>query len=302
MQSLKELSIGPHGEKESSQVNSETSNLIWVPIKGTQIPNNTVSIYNDYSSRLEYVCRAKDYCTFGFLTLAKGFFCYFPFLEQDNFVGKNKYGLGDIYKGHFYLPWKWELYRYSHYDVLTVNREPFKMQYSDVTYFIDQANRTNSPPYAMKMSKVINEGTEEVMENVRIEVMTEKSSQWECGLDLSLSTSTSITAGIPDIFSDKITVCVDVTVSLAYGRSKSQAVTQSQEVSVRVPPGHSCVVKMIGRKMEVEIPFQASVTKTYQDGTVQQSTVSGVYTGVQVGEVIVEVDACDPLGTTTQKA
>ncbi|XP_048116829.1 natterin-3-like [Alosa alosa] len=332
------LSHNPSGAYEAKLTNEmesseDSSNLKWVSIKDKQIPSDAVNIFNDYTSRKDFVCRANDYCTFGFLNEGRGSLCFFPFrgyelhtdhfevlvntdnferLEwmsgskvpdpgikfcQDNFVGKNEYGLGDIFKGYFYLPWEGKEIWYSSYDVLSVNRDIFDVHYSDVTYNVDLVNRTRHPPYTIKTFRVENRDSREVTETVHMEVTTVKANSWESTFSSSLAQSTSISAGIPDFGSASISIGAVVTLTLSEGHLESEAITQRQDVQVMVPPGYYCEVRMEGYKVEASMPYGGRVTKTYKDGKKMSTTVTGVYGGAQTSGIDSRVDPCQPLTT-----
>ncbi|XP_031432742.1 natterin-3-like isoform X2 [Clupea harengus] len=337
--------ILPHNTSDSDELKfmnemeypQDTSYLKWVPIKDKQIPDGSVGIFNTYTSRRDFVCRAKDYCTFGFLNEGRGLLCFFPFrgyelhtdnfdvlvniddfelLEwksgstvpdpdikfcQDNFVGKNEYGLGDVFKGYFYLPWEGKEIWYSSWDVLTISHDVFDVHYSDVTYDINLVNRTQHPPYTIKTSRVENHDDREVTETVHMEVTTVKANSWQSSFSSSLSQSTSISAGLPDIASAVISIGAVVTLTLTDGHLESESITQGQDVKVQVPPGYYCVVRMEGWKVEATIPYSGRVTKTYKNGKKLTTTVSGTYSGFQTGGINSSVDRCELIPTPAPK-
>lgn len=335
---LKQISHNPSAAEESKlridiDYSADTSNLKWVPLKDKEIPSDAVSIFNDYTSRRDFVCRANDYCTFGFLNEGRGHLCFFPFrgyelqtdhfdvlvnkdnferLEwkpgstvsdpgikfcEENFVGKNEYGLGDVFKGYFYLPWQGKEIWYSSYDVLSINRDLFDVQYSNVTYSIDQVNRTHHLPFTIKASRVENHGDQEVLETVHMEVTTVKANSWDSTFSSSLAQSTTISAGIPDFASATVSIGAVVTVALSDGHLESESITQAQDVQVKVPPGFYCVVRMEGKKVEATIPYRGYVIKAYKDGKKLRTAVTGVYSGTQTSEINSEVERCQPLTT-----
>lgn len=130
----------------------KSANLKWLTWNGT-LPKGSVSIYNEYVGRIDYVCKYK--CDAGFYSPAMGSYCHFPYkkkelksntfeilVNKDNFeilewkdgsygsvpqnsvktcskrdiyVGKNVYGLGKVHVKHkaFYLPWEGSEYWYE---------------------------------------------------------------------------------------------------------------------------------------------------------------------------------------------
>ncbi|KAL2084120.1 hypothetical protein ACEWY4_019638 [Coilia grayii] len=174
----------------------EVTNLRWITAyktKPLKVPLDAVCMYNNYTSRQECVCRPRDVCAIGFMTLERGFYCYyslrghqlltndFQFLQnrknyellewkagqngsvpmygikncQHNFVGRNLYGLGNVHSEMkvFYLPWEGQEYWYKEYEVLTVNRDPYHLQVFKMSYDTKKMNVTTHP-------------TEELMESI----------------------------------------------------------------------------------------------------------------------------------------
>ncbi|XP_041962754.1 natterin-3-like [Alosa sapidissima] len=175
----------------------ETTNLRWISpeIKGRNnaVPLNAFSIYNNYTSREEFVCRPWGICALGFMTEERGFYCYyslrgqqlltnnFQFLQNrknyellewksgqngsvpdysikicnHNFVGRNEYGLGNVHSAMkvFFLPWEGQEYWYQEYEVLTVNRDPYHLLVFKMSYDTKKIN-------------VITHPSEELMESI----------------------------------------------------------------------------------------------------------------------------------------
>ncbi|XP_017283302.1 natterin-3 [Kryptolebias marmoratus] len=150
--------LPPTKSRHKRQVNSyvdvfdKNSKLRWENWLG-YLPNGSVSIYNNYDDRIDYVCKVG--CHSGFYNPRKGPFCHYPYyskvikdrsfevlVNEDDFeilewkkgssgsvpeysvrscssdeiyVGKNKYGLGKVYPKDkcFYLPWEGDEYWYK---------------------------------------------------------------------------------------------------------------------------------------------------------------------------------------------
>ncbi|XP_054629587.1 natterin-3-like [Dunckerocampus dactyliophorus] len=128
------------------------TNLVWQQWTGS-VPAYTVSIYNGYMSRWDYVCKYR--CASGYYNPDVGAYCIFPYggkalqeadfyllvnkdnfeilewkegafgsvawnavktcEEEDVYVGKNEYGLGKVVVSHrvFYLPYNGWEYHYE---------------------------------------------------------------------------------------------------------------------------------------------------------------------------------------------
>ncbi|XP_051519184.1 natterin-4-like [Myxocyprinus asiaticus] len=136
--------------------------LKWQRWEGV-LPSGAVSIKNDYTNRIDYVCHFD--CEAGFYTPSKGPYCYFPYADKElqselfefldnednheifewkdgsygsvpenavstckgvsNYVGKNRYGLGKVVPQFtaFFLPWEGYEYWYKYYQVLTLKKD-----------------------------------------------------------------------------------------------------------------------------------------------------------------------------------
>uniref|UniRef100_A0A8C9RHK0 Natterin-3-like n=1 Tax=Scleropages formosus TaxID=113540 RepID=A0A8C9RHK0_SCLFO len=307
--------------------------LQWVPGENRLIPLHAVSIENSYTTRKDYVCRPKDFCSSGFFSIAKGPYCHYPYygeehhtenfeflvnpgdlemLEwksrsdttdyqntvkvcQDGYVGNNRYGVGFVISNRFYLPYDGKEYSYKDYNVLTIKTEKYHLDMSEIKYRMDCAKKASHPPQNLKISKVINNNNEEVNKKVTMEETIQKTSSWDTGTSTKLAISSTVSAGIPKITQASLSVSVEETKSLSQGTSVSESQKHSLSVEVHVPPRHSCIVRMEGRKFTAEIPFTAQLTRRYTSGKISHSTISGVYKGVDMGEIHCVVDQCESL-------
>ncbi|KAK2901686.1 hypothetical protein Q8A73_011432 [Channa argus] len=259
------LLTGPKNRnKRSLSPSLNEFTLEWQTWTGS-LPNGAVSIYNGYVKRYYFVCKYK--CEAGFYNPYMGNYCHYPYADKehldsqfdilvnkdnfeftewkegsygsvppysvktcsdrDKYVAKNQYGLGKMQVMHeaFFLPWVDKEYWYKTYQVLTVNRDIFSEQITDVKYKIDGAENIKYPPEIVKTSSLIN---------------------YECR-------------------------------------------------EYAVPPNHSCTVKMVAYKYKANVPFTARLSRTYSNKETTWTSISGIYNSVQVGDVRVVVERCEPL-------
>ncbi|XP_062395154.1 natterin-4-like [Sardina pilchardus] len=177
--------IHPAAETVDLSTPGETTNLRWISPErknSLTVPPNAFGIYNNYTAREEFVCRPRGICALGFMTVAKGFYCYysmrghqlltndFQFLQNrknyellewksgqngsvpnhsikncgHNFVARNQYGLGSVHSVMkvFFLPWEGKEYWYRDYEVLTVNREKYDLLVFKMNYDTKKMNVT----------------------------------------------------------------------------------------------------------------------------------------------------------------
>ncbi|XP_062395147.1 natterin-3-like [Sardina pilchardus] len=319
-------------EKVDFGISHSETTLLWVPFRDTT--DLEVGYKVKIKDFEQYVCRPTLLRLSGYLQLSDGYFCIyalgghvyttvdfellvntddFELLEwipgeygsvpaysikssTSNFVGRNKYGLGNVNtdKKAFYLPWiadKKE-YQYSSYEVLTVVHEPYNQHLSQVFYFSEKANITRHHPHTLKKSRVTNNHNQQVTKTVRLAESTETVNTWEIGFSVSLSMSYSVSAGIPTISQTSVSFGLETSFSLSKSSSKSQSKEHSLTVEVIVPAGQTCEVRMEGTKTEAAIPFRAHLTKTYKDGREHHANITGMYRGTQVGEINAVVEQC----------
>ncbi|AWP07617.1 putative natterin-3-like [Scophthalmus maximus] len=298
----------------SSFMFADNVNLEWLTWGGS-VPNGAVAIYNGYTERTDYVCKYKcEYYAPEFQILANK--DNFEFLEWKEgsygsvplhsvrtcpgvgiYVGKNKYGLGKVVPQFeaFFLPWEGDEYWYKKYQVLTINRDAYTQDISNVKYAIDEVAIFQYPPETMRISGVTNNECQAVVKTVTISKTTEVETTWNIGRSTMLGITGSITAKIPFIGSGGIELGGEKTLQFSRGTTIVESLSHSVSVELTVPPNHSCRVRMEGRKIKADIPYTARLSRTYRDGETQWTSISGTYDGVQIGEVRAVVERCEPV-------
>ncbi|XP_067084261.1 natterin-3-like [Osmerus mordax] len=309
-------------------------NLQWLKWNGS-LPNGAVAVYNGYVGRTDYVCKFNcesgfytpskgPYCLYPYgnseynapefeLLVNKDNFEFLEWKEDSYgsvpkyavrtcpgvgiYVGKNKYGLGKVVPQFeaFFLPWEGDEYWYKKYQVLALNKDAYTQHISHVVYAIDEVEMFHYPPETMRMSGVTNNECQTVVKTVTISKTTEVETTWNIGRSTMLGISASITAKIPFIGTGGVELSGEKTLQFSKGTTIVEALSHSVSVELKVPPNHSCTVRMEGRKMTADIPYTARLSRTYRDGETQWTSISGKYDGVQIGEVRAVIDRCQPV-------
>ena len=145
----------------------------------------------------------------------------------------------------------------------------------------------------MGISGVTNNDCQTLTKTVTISRSTETTTTWNIGRGTMLGVKGSMTATIPLLGSVGIELGGEKTYQFNQGTSVTAAISHSVSVELSVPPNHSCRVRMEGRKFTADIPYTARLSRTYQGGETQWTSVSGTYDGVQIGEVRAVVDRCE---------
>ncbi|XP_068559941.1 natterin-3-like [Cebidichthys violaceus] len=217
------------------------------------------------------------------------------------YVGKNMYGLGkvDVEDKVFYLPWSGSEYWYRSYQVLTFSKDVYKEHLSDVKYKTDGIKPIEYPPETMRKSAITNRGCQTVTGTASLSKMNKVDQTWETTFSITAGAQISMTAKLPLIAETEIQLSASMTFQFTKGTTYSESNTHTLSVTHNVPPNHSCGVSMVGYQYGADIPFTASVSRTYSNGETTWTSISGTYKSVQMAEVRSVVDPCEPLPDPT---
>ncbi|XP_031726392.1 natterin-3-like [Anarrhichthys ocellatus] len=309
----------------SSFLSGSGSNLEWVTWNNS-LPDHAVSIYVDYFDRIDYVCKYK--CEAGFYTPSMGSYCNYanakkvdagsPFeilewkegsqgsVPQSSvttcsrgniYVGKNQHGLGQVVteEKHFYLSWKNSLFSYSSYQVLTTSEAIISQQVYNVRYITDESKFIQYPPEVMRKTSVSNYECRSVVKTDSLSKTYQVEHRWDNSDSIKAGVEMTLTAKIPFIVSNSIKLGIEVSFQYSWGKTVTEAITSTDSVEVTAPPNSYCVVNMEQHKITVNIPYTASLKRTYANGEIHTTSITGTYDSVQVGEVRAVADRCELL-------
>ncbi|XP_065327917.1 natterin-4-like [Pelmatolapia mariae] len=309
------------------------TNLMWVTWNNS-LPNHTVSLYNGYTNRVDYVCKYK--CDAGFYTPSKGPYCYYPsatekrsfrfeiLVNKENFeilewkagsygsvpknsvwtcsekqiyVGKNEFGLGKVSTQDkvFYLPYNDKEFSYNYYKVLTINENVISQTIYNVRYNNDDSEIFKFPPEVMHEATISNYECHPVVKTESLSKTYEVQQRWDFTFSIKFGVKTSIKTGIPLIVAGKIEVSTEVRVQFTKGTTVTESMTETASVELIVPPNHSCKFSTVRHKEKVDIPFTALLRRTYGDGEIHTTSITGTYDSIQVGKIQAVVDRCELL-------
>ncbi|XP_053194133.1 natterin-3-like [Scomber japonicus] len=322
-------------QKRSSNIPGASANLDWVyRSSGSSLPDGSVSFYNNYEHRLDYICQCgchsgfhtarSNTCNYGFAREEEVCSDFWVLVNKDDFealewkagsdgsvpqnavktcsdfdvyVAKNEYGLGKVHARHeaFYLPWSGSEYKYNEYEVLTMNKNIFKEHISDVSYRIDAAERFKHPPEVMSKSTIVNKQCREVTKTSKVSVTYEEEKRWDTSTAISAGVTASITTEIPFAAEIGIQLSTEVTDTFSSGTTLKESKSLAVDVEVTVPPNHSCAASIIGHKFSMNIPYTARLTRTYRNGETTSTIITGEYKDVSVVDFKSVVDRCVPI-------
>ncbi|XP_037115020.1 natterin-3-like [Syngnathus acus] len=218
--------------------------------------------------------------------------------DSDKYVGKNQYGLGKVHVSHqvFYLPWGAKEYNYPiQYMFLTINEDVQEDHMLDVHYYTDGINVVEHPPEMMKNDSIKNLDCLEATVTDTLSKTNKVEHKWQHTFSLSLAASTTITTGIPSLAEAGIRFSAETNIAFTMGTTYTETNEHKLKLTTIVPPNHLCRIHMVGQKYGADIPYTARLKRTYTNGEVKWTTVSGTYSSVQISEVNGVVDRCEPL-------
>ena len=120
-----------------------------------------------------------------------------------------------------------------------------------------------------------------------------KSNSWSTTTKIESTISLTVTAGIPDLVEVSggfsVTVGEEQTSSMTY----SATVTESDEIKVTVPAGKTVKVEVSVERVDIDLPFSATVKIRCLNGSELQFQTTGRYNGVAYTAVDVKTTESD---------
>ncbi|XP_023008333.1 natterin-3 isoform X2 [Maylandia zebra] len=320
--------------QSSSFVPINGTNLMWVTWNNS-LPNHTVSIYNGYTNRVDYICKCN--CDAGFYTPSKGRYCSFSsnkrnkigykfeiLVNKDNFeilewnagsygsvpknsvwtcpgkqiyVGKNQYGLGKVSTQDkaLYLPFITKERSYNNYKVLTISENVISQLIYNIRYNNDDSKVFKFPPEVMHEATISNHECHPVVKTETLSKTYEVQQRWDFTFSIMFGAKTTIKAGFPIFAEGTIEVSTEVQFQFTKGATVTESMTDTASVVLTVPPNHSCKFSTVRRKEKVDISFTALLRRTYGNGEIHTTSITGTYDNIHTGKIQTVVDRCELL-------
>ncbi|XP_037115014.1 natterin-3-like isoform X2 [Syngnathus acus] len=311
--------------RDAPSADFDETNLEWERWDGT-IPDGAVSIYNSYSSRVDYICKVSCHSGYYDSTLSTAACAYtangagytaeqfdmlvnkdeFEILRwkngyggsvtpnsiktcvnEDTYVGKNEYGLGEVKVSEkvFYLPWGGSHYWYNDYQVLETMKDVKREHLMEVKYHTEGITPIEYPPEVLNKATLVNSECKPIKNEITLTKTVATTRKWDINFSVTVGVGITIETGIPFI----------VTYRLTKETTYTDTTTHTLTLETRVPPGHSCTVKMQGKKYGLDIPYTARLKRVYRNGETKWTTVTGTFKGLQISEVEAEMERCELL-------
>ncbi|NXT57281.1 NATT4 protein, partial [Pluvianellus socialis] len=214
----------------------------------------------------------------------------------DVFVGRNRYGLGKVFKGQraLFVVVGGEEVWYKWYQVLVVKRGPANVTISEVCYNMSGAVERRED-VTLRKTTVRNEGCRGARKAVTLEEATEMEYDWEMDQRVFPTIHGELQATLL-VFNGTGWEVTNVTsIPWVGGASTSEYVVHTQEVEEEVRPRTACTVALEGRQLDIRVPFSARLTRVFHDGQLHHVAVTGWARSRAVVGVWASVKECWPI-------
>ena len=161
-----------------------------------------------------------------------------------------------------------------------------KIEVYDVEYQLDSEDKVTEPE-SIFVTYVINKSDLEQTCTREIDYSTTKTTSFSFSNSVSYGISTEVTAEVPLFASTTTTMSTETTMGFDSGEENSETKTDSISAAIKVPSMKKTQTTITGTKYKTDIPYTATVKKTYFDNTEGFSKTAGIFKGVEVSEVTV---------------
>jgi len=165
----------------------------------------------------------------------------------------------------------------------------------DVEYSLDEGNANVAKPSVLKRTYLENNTPNK--QKLSRSVSYEYTNSIEVSTTLSLTTGLSLTVeagvnvGIASA-SSSTTASIEAGFESSMGEVTTESHTDTIEASMEVDPGQQCEMLVIGSVMTIDVPYTATIVKTYDDGSEDRESTSGIFGGVETTEFRVQYGNC----------
>ena len=161
-----------------------------------------------------------------------------------------------------------------------------KAEVYDVEYDFENEQKVNNPETVM-VTYVINKSSTSQDCTRTVEFSTSKTTSFSFSNSISWSIETSVEFDVPLFAKETTTIGSSSTIGFDSGSEFEETMSDSIAAKVTTPSMRKVMATISGRKYRTDIPYTATVKKTYFDQTYSLSKVAGTFEGVEVSEVTV---------------
>ena len=83
--------------------------------------------------------------------------------------------------------------------------------------------------------------------------------------------------------------------SYTWGGQTDETKDSAIDAAITVPGKSQILVTITGRRYKADVPYTATLRKTFEDGTQANAAITGVYRGVTISDVTVVYGAAVPI-------
>jgi len=156
---------------------------------------------------------------------------------------------------------------------------------TNLQYNLNSLQLITSPPQNYQEINLVNHTSVEQTSSASFQYSTSNSSNWSATASLAIGVSTTVSCGIPLLAEGKVTVSATATVSYTNGNTYTTTTTNTYVAQANVPPNSTVVATLVVYQGTLNIPYTATVTATYDDGSTSTFNISSIYNGVNVDSV-----------------
>ena len=172
-------------------------------------------------------------------------------------------------------------------------------QISDVLYDFNNMEK-NADPTEMNSAQIENYSHIPQMVTRTLSYTEESVFSFDFGTSVELGLTVEVGVGIPiPIIKSKINIDVAVTTTIKTnfetGKEKVESTTKSITAGMEIPDRHKMDVVIVATKYTTNIPYTATLTKRFYDGSFVEQKISGMFKGVNIDEVKVEYREINPI-------
>uniref|UniRef100_A0A674D1C5 Jacalin-type lectin domain-containing protein n=1 Tax=Salmo trutta TaxID=8032 RepID=A0A674D1C5_SALTR len=107
-----------------------------------------------------------------------------------------------------------------------------------------------------------------------------KTSSWSVSNKMESTLDVSVKAGIPDLVEVSSGFSLTVGVEQSTSLQKTETITESDTINVKIPPGKTMDVEITMGKANIDLDYRATVKVTCMNGSQLVFPSNGIYTGV----------------------
>lgn len=165
-------------------------------------------------------------------------------------------------------------------DLQVIFGQPVGQQLTNLTFDIDAGKLVSLQPLVLTSNTVVNKDDTPVTKTSHFSYSVSQTTQWGESTTVALGVKTTIESGIPFIAEGKIEISASVTSTSNYGESTTTTKSFSEDIPITCPANSSVKVDMVCQQGKLDVPYTATVTMVFDDGTRTSFQIKDTFSGV----------------------